>query len=61
MTDSYLTVEYWFPDPGGDYGHHKFLSRTYLEDTSKGYLMGDVLFIECKIDVISVVKDLSSN
>ncbi|KAE8056850.1 hypothetical protein FH972_013586 [Carpinus fangiana] len=55
------TLEYWFPDPGGEYGYHKFLSRTDLEDTSKGYLMGDVLFIECKIDVISVVKDLSSN
>jgi len=55
------TVGYWFPELGGDYGYPKFLSLRDLEDTSKGCLVGDVLFIECKIDVISVVKDLSSN
>jgi hypothetical protein len=61
MTNSYLIVGYWFPELGGDYGYPKFLSLRDLEDTSKGCLVGDVLFIECKIDVISVVKDLSSN
>jgi hypothetical protein len=61
MTDSYLTVEYWFTNLGSDYGFPKLLAVRDLEDTSKGFLVGDVLFVECKIDVISVVKDLSSN
>jgi hypothetical protein len=61
MTDFYLTVEYWFTNLGIDHGFPKFLAVRDLEDTSKGYLVGDVLFIECKIDVISVIKDLSSN
>ncbi|KAE8056846.1 hypothetical protein FH972_013582 [Carpinus fangiana] len=55
------TVEYWFTNLGIDYGFPKFLAVRDLEDTSTGYLVGDVLFIECKIDVISIVKDLSSN
>ncbi|KAE8056845.1 hypothetical protein FH972_013581 [Carpinus fangiana] len=54
-------VESWFSDPNNSYGVNKFLSLRDLKDTSTGYLVGDVLFIECKIDVISVVKDLSSN
>ncbi|XP_059461398.1 MATH domain and coiled-coil domain-containing protein At3g58210-like [Corylus avellana] len=56
-------VEYWFSDPfpnnGSGYG--KFLSKRDLHDASKGYLVGDFLFIECKLDVISVFKDFSSN
>jgi hypothetical protein len=57
MTDSYLTVEYWFSDPDTGYGYHKFLAVRDLTETSNGYLVDDALFIECKIDVISVVKD----
>jgi hypothetical protein len=60
MTNSYLAVEYWFSHPNGGYGFPKFLSER-SQDTSKGYLVGDRLFIECKIDVISIVKDFSSN
>ncbi|XP_059461405.1 uncharacterized protein LOC132190430 [Corylus avellana] len=55
------TVEYWFSGPNIDYGFSEFLSLRDLKNTSNGYLVGDVLFFECKIDVISLVKDLSSN
>ena len=57
MTGSGLTAEYWFPDSVLGYGYPKFLAVRDLRDTSKGYLVDDALFIECKIDVISVVKD----
>jgi hypothetical protein len=60
MTNSYLTVEYWFSDSMG-YGCPEFLSKRDLQDTSKGYLVDDGMFIECKIDVISAIKDFSSN
>jgi hypothetical protein len=33
------------------YGRTKFLTLGDLRDASKGYLVGDALFIECKIDV----------
>jgi hypothetical protein len=61
MIDFYFTVEAWFSDLDNNYGVNKFLSLRDLKDTSTGYLVGDVLLIECKVDVISVVKDLSSN
>ncbi|XP_059461998.1 uncharacterized protein LOC132190992 [Corylus avellana] len=61
LTDSYLTADYWFPKSGAGYGFRKFLAVRDLKDTSKGYLLDDALFIECKIDVISAVKDFSSN
>ncbi|XP_059461335.1 BTB/POZ and MATH domain-containing protein 1-like [Corylus avellana] len=54
-------VEHWFSNPGGGYGFPNLLSMRELHDTSKGYLVGDALFIECKIVVISVVKNFSSN
>jgi hypothetical protein len=60
MTNSYLTAEYWFSD-SVTYGFPKFLSKRDLQDTSKGYLVDDGMFIECKIDVISAIKDFSSN
>jgi hypothetical protein len=59
MTNSYLTEENWFSDPKVGYGVHEFLSKRDLQNASKGYLVGDRLFIECKINVISVVKDFS--
>ncbi|XP_062164157.1 BTB/POZ and MATH domain-containing protein 5-like isoform X1 [Alnus glutinosa] len=55
------TVENWFSDPNEGYGFHNFLSKRDLQDTSKGYLVGEGVLIECKIDVISVVNDFSSN
>jgi hypothetical protein len=61
MDDSSRTVDYWFPKSGIGYGFAKFLAVRHLRNTSKGYLVDDALFIECKIDVISVVKDFSSN
>jgi hypothetical protein len=61
MTNSYLTVENWFSDPNEGYGFPNFLSKRDLQDTSKGYLVGEGVLIECKIDVISVVNDFSSN
>jgi hypothetical protein len=56
MTNSYRTADYWFPKSGINisYGFAKFLAVRHLRDTSKGYLVDDALFIECKIDVISV-------
>jgi hypothetical protein len=57
MTDSDLTAEYWFPNSSLSYGLPKLLAVRDLRDISKGYLVDDALFIECKIDVISVVKD----
>ncbi|XP_059461685.1 MATH domain and coiled-coil domain-containing protein At3g58250-like [Corylus avellana] len=54
-------VEYWFCDPDGcGYGFAKFLALKDLMNTSKGYLVDGGLFIECKIEVISVVKDFSN-
>ncbi|XP_059433383.1 MATH domain and coiled-coil domain-containing protein At3g58370-like isoform X2 [Corylus avellana] len=55
------TVEHWFSNPGIGYGFSNLLSLRELHDTSKDYLVGDVLFVECKIVVISVVKNFSSN
>ncbi|XP_059462004.1 uncharacterized protein LOC132190998 [Corylus avellana] len=55
------TVEYWFSDDNTGYGFPNFLALRDLTDTSKGYLIADTLFIECKIDVISAVKNFSSN
>ncbi|XP_059462009.1 uncharacterized protein LOC132191005 [Corylus avellana] len=55
------TAEYWFCGTNIGYGCTEFLTLGDLRDTSKGYLVGDALFIECKIDVISVVEDFSSN
>ncbi|KAE8056851.1 hypothetical protein FH972_013587 [Carpinus fangiana] len=52
-----IKAEYWFSDPDTSYGYHKFLAVRDLMETSNGYLVDDALFIECKIDVISVVKD----
>jgi hypothetical protein len=60
MTNSYLTAEFWFSD-SVTHGFSKVLLKRDLQDTSKCYLVGDVFFIECKLDVISVVKDFSSN
>ncbi|XP_059462003.1 uncharacterized protein LOC132190997 [Corylus avellana] len=54
-------TDYWFSKSGAGYGFRKFLAVRDLKDTSKGYLLDDALLIECKIDVISAVKDFSSN
>ena len=59
-SNSYLTADHWFSELNTLHGFKKFLSLGELQDTSKGYLVGGALFIECKIDVISVVKDFSS-
>ncbi|XP_059461997.1 uncharacterized protein LOC132190991 [Corylus avellana] len=48
------TADYWFPKSGTGYGFRKFLAVGDLKDTSKGYLLDDALFIECKIDVIYI-------
>ncbi|XP_059462006.1 uncharacterized protein LOC132191000 [Corylus avellana] len=48
------TVDSWFPDRTIGYGVHEFLPLRDLRDESKGYLVCDGLFIECKIDAISV-------
>ena len=61
MIDLPLIAEHWFSDPNRSFGFYNLLSKRDLQDTSKGYFVGDVLFIECKIDVISVVKDFSLN
>ena len=59
-SNSYLTAENWFCDPNAFLGFYKFSSLRDIQDKSKGYLVGDALIFECKIDVISVVKDFSS-
>ena len=61
MTNSCLAVENWFSDPLFACGYPDFLALNNLRDTSEGYLVDDSLVVECKIDVISVVKDFSSN
>ncbi|XP_059462011.1 MATH domain and coiled-coil domain-containing protein At3g58210-like [Corylus avellana] len=48
------TVDHWFYDPSIGYGVHEFLSLRDLQDASKGYLVRDGLFIECKIYAISI-------
>ncbi|XP_059460274.1 ubiquitin C-terminal hydrolase 12-like [Corylus avellana] len=55
------TFEYWFSDPHDSYGVQELLLMRDLQDVSKGYLVRDGLLIECKIDVISIFKDFSSN
>ncbi|KAG6663313.1 hypothetical protein CIPAW_02G017500 [Carya illinoinensis] len=52
------TCENWFISTVG-FGSRTFSSLKYLKDPSNGYLVDDALFVECKIDVISVVKDFS--
>jgi hypothetical protein len=60
MTNSYLTEENWFSDPNVGCGFHEFLLKRDLQNESKVYLVGDgFCSLECKIDVISVVKDFS--
>ncbi|KAE8056853.1 hypothetical protein FH972_013589 [Carpinus fangiana] len=49
------TVDYWFSNPSIGNGVHEFLPLRDLRDESKGYLVGDGLVIECKIDAISVL------
>ncbi|XP_059462005.1 protein RESTRICTED TEV MOVEMENT 3-like [Corylus avellana] len=48
------TVDHWFSDPRIGNGLHEFLSLRDLKDASKGYLVRDGLFIECKIYAISI-------
>ncbi|KAG7990168.1 hypothetical protein I3843_02G011900 [Carya illinoinensis] len=52
------TCENWFISTVG-FGSATFSSLKYLKDPSNGYLVDDALFVECKIDVISAVKDFS--
>ena len=49
MTDSYCTVDYWFPKSCISYGFTEFLAVRDLRDTSKGFLVDDALFIESKM------------
>ncbi|KAG7990176.1 hypothetical protein I3843_02G012200 [Carya illinoinensis] len=53
------TVSHWFNSSKVYWGYPTFSSLRDLKDPSNGYLVGDSLFVECKIDVISVVKDFS--
>ncbi|XP_059462000.1 uncharacterized protein LOC132190995 [Corylus avellana] len=49
------TIDHWFSDRTIGYGVHEFLPLRDLRDASNGYLVRDGLFIECKIDAISVL------
>ncbi|KAG6663316.1 hypothetical protein CIPAW_02G017700 [Carya illinoinensis] len=56
------TNEHWFSNSTVGWGFWTFTSLRDLKDPSNGYLLswdGSPLFVECKIDVISVVKDFS--
>ncbi|XP_040992262.1 uncharacterized protein LOC121239172 isoform X2 [Juglans microcarpa x Juglans regia] len=53
------TFEHWFDSSRGGWGSQTFSSLRDLKDPSNGYLVDDTLLVECKIDVISEVKDFS--
>ncbi|XP_041001380.1 probable inactive serine/threonine-protein kinase fnkC [Juglans microcarpa x Juglans regia] len=53
------TLEYWFSSSNVGFGAPTFTFLTDLKDPSNGYLVDDALLVECKIDVISEVKDFS--
>ncbi|KAG2720064.1 hypothetical protein I3760_02G018500 [Carya illinoinensis] len=50
------TGERWFYDNVG-FGFPSFLSLRDLMDTSKGYLRGDALSVQCRIEFIYVAKE----
>ncbi|XP_040992263.1 uncharacterized protein LOC121239172 isoform X3 [Juglans microcarpa x Juglans regia] len=54
------TGERWFLDTVG-FGFPSFLSLRDLMDTSKGYVNGDALSVQCRIEFIYVVKEYFSS
>ncbi|XP_018829469.2 probable inactive serine/threonine-protein kinase fnkC isoform X2 [Juglans regia] len=53
------TIEHWFSKSNVGFGAPTFSLLRDLKDPSNGYLVDDALLVECKIDVISEVKDFS--
>ncbi|KAM7470516.1 hypothetical protein LguiA_008699 [Lonicera macranthoides] len=49
----------WFSNSSTGFGYPSFMSLSYLNDKSKGYIVNDTLVVEVEINVIGVTKNLS--
>ncbi|KAK9266338.1 hypothetical protein L1049_012669 [Liquidambar formosana] len=54
-----LTADHWFDTSGFGWGFPKFLTLSDLHNTSKGFLVDDMLILEGQLDIISVAKSFS--
>lgn len=46
--------------PGYSWGYHEFMSLSHLRDSSKGFVVNDMLMVQVELEAVSLTSFLDS-